>query len=92
MNRYTYLIQFIIINYNLIELIYIHDYMGPCIQDILSSRAALGLPVQPLGRVRRASEGILHTTWDQVMLVQLAAQFFVLLALKLFSIIDVLIF
>ena len=34
----------------------------PCIQDTLSSRAALGLPaVQPLGRVRRASKGILHT-------------------------------
>ena len=33
-----------------------------CIQDTLSSRAALGLPaVQPLGRVRRASKGILHT-------------------------------
>ena len=29
-----------------------------CIQDTLSSRAALGLP---LGRVRRASKGILHT-------------------------------
>ena len=34
--------------------------MDPCIQDTLSSRAALGLP---LGRVRRASKGILHTTW-----------------------------
>ena len=35
-----------------------------CIQDTLSSRAALGLPaaVQPLGRVRRASKGILHTS------------------------------
>ena len=33
-----------------------------CIQDTLSSRAALGLTaVQPLGRVRRASKGILHT-------------------------------
>ena len=33
-----------------------------CIQDTLSSRAALGLSaVQPLGRVRRASKGILHT-------------------------------
>ena len=33
-----------------------------CIQDTLSSRAALGLPaVQSLGRVRRASKGILHT-------------------------------
>ena len=53
-----------------------------CIQDTLSSRAALGLPsasreqrlytrypivarrawpTQPLGRVRRASKGILHT-------------------------------
>ena len=33
-----------------------------CIQDTLLSRAALGLPaVQPLGRVRRASKGILHT-------------------------------
>ena len=33
-----------------------------CIQDTLSSRAALGLPaVQPLGRVRRASKDILHT-------------------------------
>ena len=31
-----------------------------CIQDTLSSRATLGLP--PLGRVRRASKGILHTT------------------------------
>ena len=30
-----------------------------CIQDTLSSRAALGLP---LGRVRCASKGILHTT------------------------------
>ena len=30
-----------------------------CIQDTLSSRAALGLP---LGRVRRASKGVLHTT------------------------------
>ena len=30
-----------------------------CIQDTLSSRAALGMP---LGRVRRASKGILHTT------------------------------
>ena len=30
-----------------------------CIQDTLSSRAALGLPA--LGRVRRASKGILHT-------------------------------
>ena len=29
-----------------------------CIQDTLSSRAALGLP---LGRVHRASKGILHT-------------------------------
>ena len=37
-------------------------YFG-CIQDTLSSRAALGLPaVQPLGRVRRASKGILHTS------------------------------
>ena len=34
-----------------------------CIQDTLSSRAALGLPaVQPLGRVRRASKGVLHTS------------------------------
>ena len=35
-----------------------------CIQDTLSSRAALGLPaaVQPLGRVRRASKSILHTS------------------------------
>ena len=34
-----------------------------CIQDTLSSRAALGLPAafRPLGRVRRASKGILHT-------------------------------
>ena len=35
-----------------------------CIQDALSSRSALGRPaafVQPLGRVRRASKGILHT-------------------------------
>ena len=31
---------------------------APCIQDTLSSRAALGLSaVQPLGRVRRASKG-----------------------------------
>ena len=31
-------------------------------QNTLSSRAAIGLPaVQPLGRVRRASQGILHT-------------------------------
>ena len=29
---------------------------------------------------------IVMITWDQVMLVQLAAQFFVLVALKLFSI------
>ena len=44
-----------------------------CIQDTLSSRAALGLPaaVQPLGRVRRASKGILHTTFiAQVQCVQ----------------------
>ena len=43
-----------------------------CIQDTLSSRAAL---VQPLGRVRRASKGILHTrihdtlvykTWNHI--------------------------
>ena len=34
-----------------------------CIQDTLSSRAALGLPaVQPLGRVRRARKCILHTS------------------------------
>ena len=33
-----------------------------CVQDTLSSRAVLGLPaVQPLGRVRRASKGILHS-------------------------------
>ena len=33
-----------------------------CIQDTLTSHAALGLPaVQSLGRVRRASKGILHT-------------------------------
>ena len=33
-----------------------------CIQDALSSRAALGLPaVQPLGLVRRPSKSILHT-------------------------------
>ena len=37
-----------------------------CIQDTLSSRAALGLPaVQPLGRVRRASKGILHTRFKE---------------------------
>ena len=29
MNRYTYLIQFLFIHYNLIEFIYIHDNMGP---------------------------------------------------------------
>ena len=34
------------------------DLSGSYIQDTLSSRAALGLP---LGRVRRASKGILHT-------------------------------
>ena len=31
-----------------------------CIQDTLSSRAALGLP---LGRVRRAIKGIVHTSF-----------------------------
>ena len=36
------------------------------IKDTLSSRAALGLLGQPLGRVRRASKGILHTTLDFV--------------------------
>ena len=29
LNRYTYLIYFLFIHYNLIEFIYIHDYMGP---------------------------------------------------------------
>ena len=29
LNRYTYLINFLSIHYYLIELIYIHDYMGP---------------------------------------------------------------
>ena len=38
------------------------SHSGVCIQDTLSSRAALGLPaVQPLSRVRRASKGFLHT-------------------------------
>ena len=35
-----------------------------CLQDTLSSRAALGLPAKPLGRVRRASKGILHTNLE----------------------------
>ena len=38
-------------------------HVATCIQDTLSSRAVLGLP---LGRVRRASKGILHTMWRQV--------------------------
>ena len=32
-----------------------------CIQDTLSLRAALGIPAF-IGRVRRASKGILHTS------------------------------
>ena len=28
LNRYSYLIEFLFIHYNLIEFIYIHDYMG----------------------------------------------------------------
>ena len=52
LNRYTYLIYFLFIHYNLIDFILF----------------------------------IFMITWDQVMLVQRAAQFFVLVALKLFSI------
>ena len=37
-----------------------------CIQDTLSSRAALGLPAAYAGRVRRASKGILHTRQSTV--------------------------
>ena len=40
------------------------DTLSSCIQDTLSSRAALGLP---LGRVRRASKGILHTTYRRAL-------------------------
>ena len=29
LNRYTYLIYFLFIHYNMIDFIYIHDYMGP---------------------------------------------------------------
>ena len=41
---------------------YIHHMSGYCIQDTLSSRA-LGLAA--LGRVLRASKGILHTRADR---------------------------
>ena len=42
---------------------YFWNVILTCIQDTLSSRAALGLPCRPLGRVRRASKGILHTRY-----------------------------
>ena len=46
----------------------IYESIHICIQDTLSSRAALGLPaVQPLGQVRRASKGILYTTVTYVV-------------------------
>ena len=52
------------------QIIYVIHF---CIQDTLSPRAALGLPaVQPLGRVRRASKGILHTvsTYKPIIIFQ----------------------
>ena len=42
----------------ILDVLYRNNIATRCIQDTLSSRAALGLP---LGRVRRASKGILHT-------------------------------
>ena len=49
----------------------IQNTRSSCIQDTLSSRAALGLP---LGRVRRASKGILHTTYRRARALGLAAE------------------